>query len=253
MQKIIVFGNGVFAEHVYFLLTHDSSYEVVAFTVDQKYLHEERIFDLPVVPFETVENVYPTAGYKMLVSVSFQRINRLREAKYLQAKKKGYELISYIHSRTSSLPGLELGENCMILENVILGPLVKIGNNVTIASGSIIGHHAVIKDHCFISPGVVILGGVTVGEYSLIGANATIKEEVKIARECLIGNNVSITKHTQEKGVYVNPPVKLFPRRSDELRTWLMWPVRKGGKVENHEPEKYTKKDPKDIRKKWFI
>ena len=226
MEKIIVFGNSVFAEHIYFLLTHDSPYEVVAFTVDRKYIQEDTLFGLPVVPFETVESLYPSSEHKMAVAISFQRINRLREEKYLQAKNKGYQLITYVSSKATSFPGLAAGDNCIILENAIIGPYVVIGNNVFVGSGAIIGHHAVLKDHCFISPGAVILGGVTVEEYCLIGANATIKEEVKVARECLIGSGVSITRNTLERGVYFNPPAELYPKRSDELRTWLMWPVR---------------------------
>lgn len=226
MEKIIVFGNSVFAEHIYFLLTHDSLYEVVAFTVDRKYIKEDTLQGLPVVPFETVESMFPPSEYRMTVSLGFQRVNRLREEKYLQAKSKGYHLINYLSSKATSFPGLVVGDNCIILENAIIGPYVEIGNDVIIASGAIIGHHVVLKDHCFIAPGAVILGGVTVEEYCFIGANATVKEEVNIARECLIGSGVSITRNTQERGVYINPPAELYPKRSDELRTWLMWPVR---------------------------
>ena len=226
MVKAVVFGNSVFAEHIYYLLTQDSPYEVAAFTVDGPYIKEDKLFGLPVVPFEKVESLYPPTEYKMSVAVSFQKVNRLREEKYFQAKAKGYQLINYLNSRISSLPGLEIGDNCLILENCIIGAHVRIGNNVIVASAAIVGHHAVLKDHCFVSPGAVILGGVTVGEYSLIGANATIKEEVKIARESIIGSGASITRNTLEGGVYINPPPELFPKRSDELRTWLTWPSR---------------------------
>jgi sugar O-acyltransferase (sialic acid O-acetyltransferase NeuD family) len=226
MEKVIVFGNSVFAEHIYFVLKHDSPYEVAAFTVDRKYIKEDTLAGLPVVPFETVESLYPPSEYKMTVSLGFQRVNRLRAEKYLQAKAKGYHLVNYLSSKATMYPGLVAGDNCIILENAIIAPYVEIGNDVIIASGAIIGHHAVLKDHCFISPGAVILGGVTVEEYCLIGANATVKEEVTIARECLVGSGVSITRNTQERGVYINPPAELYPKRSDELRTWLMWPVR---------------------------
>lgn len=225
-KKIIIFGNGVFAEHIWFLLKHDSPFEVVAFTVDHKYIMEKHLFGLPVVPFETVESVFPPSEYGMTVAISFQKVNRLREEKYIQAKAKGYELINYISSRASSFEGLATGDNCIILENSIIGPFVEIGNDVIVASGAIIGHHAVLKDHSFISPGAIILGGAIVEEYCLIGANATVKEEVKVARECLIGSGVSITKNTQERGVYFNPAAELYPKRSDELRKWLMWPLR---------------------------
>lgn len=228
VEKIVIFGNSVFAENMYFLLKYDSLYEVVAFTVDSKYIKNDKLFGLPVVPFETVETMFPPSDHKMTVAISFQKINRLREEKYNEAKTKGYELIQYINSRASTYTGLVTGDNCIILENAIIGPLVEIGNNVIIASGAIIGHHAVLKDHCFISPGSIILGGVTVGEYCLIGANATIKEDVTVARECLIGSGVAINNNTQEKGVYFNPPAELYPKRSDELRTWLTWPLRTG-------------------------
>jgi len=226
MDKVIVFGISVFAEHIYFLLTHDSPYDVVAFTADQKYIKEDKLFGLPVVPFETIESFYPPSEYKMTVAISFQRVNRLREEKYFNAKTKGYQLINYLSSKATSYPGLVLGDNCVISENSIIGPFAEIGNDVFVGSAAIIGHHAVLKDHCFISPGAVILGGVTVEEYCLIGANATVKEEVKVARECVIGSGVSVTSNTQERGVYINPPADLYPKRSDELRTWLTWPVR---------------------------
>lgn len=226
MERVIVFGNSGFAEHVYFLLTYDSAYEVVAFTADSKYIKEDNLFGLPVVPFEAVESIFPPSEYRMSVSISFQRVNRLREEKYREAKNKGYRLINYLSSRATSFPGLVTGDNCIIMENSVIGPLAQIGNNVMVASGAILGHNAVIKDHCFIAPGAVILGGVTVDEYSFIGANATVKEEVTIASESLIGSGVTITKNTREKGVYLNPPAVLHPKRSDELRTWLMWPLR---------------------------
>ncbi len=226
MEKIVIFGNGVFAQHIYALLTCEGRYEVAAFTVDGKFIQDDHVFGLPVVPFERVEDHFPPAEFRMTVTASFQRMNRLREEKYRQAKAKGYELVRYCSSKASTYPNLVAGENTVILENAVIGPFVELGNNVIVATGAMIGHHAVIKDHCFIAPGAVVLGGVTVEEYCLIGANATIKEETTIGRECLIGSGANITRNTVERGVYLSPPAVLYPKRSDELRTWLMWPVR---------------------------
>jgi sugar O-acyltransferase (sialic acid O-acetyltransferase NeuD family) len=223
MGKVIVFGNSLFAEVVYFYLTHDSSYEVVAFTVDRKYIKEVKLFGLPVVPFEDVESVFLPSECKMIVSVGFQKVNKLREERYFQAKQKGYQLINYISSKATTFTGMVIGDNCLILENAVVHPFVEIGNNVTIASGAMIGHHSVIKDHSFVAPGAIILGGVIVEPFCFIGANATVKERVKVARECIVGSGVSITKHTQERGVYVDRPPELLPKSSDELGTWLMW------------------------------
>ena len=212
MERVIIFGNSLFAELMCFYLTHDSQYEAVAFTVDHEYIMEGKLLGLPVVPFENVESLFPPSECKMIVSISFQGVNRLREEKYFQAKAKGYDLISYISSKASTWPGLVVGDNCLILENSVIGPFVEIGNNVTVASGVIIGHHSFLKDHSFVAPGATILGGVTVESYCLIGANATIRESVTVARECIIGSGVSITKNTRERGVYVDRPPKLFSK-----------------------------------------
>jgi sugar O-acyltransferase (sialic acid O-acetyltransferase NeuD family) len=183
------------------------------------------MFGKPVVPFEQVESVFPPAEHGMLVALSYQRLNRLREEKYYQAKAKGYQLINYVASTSSTFPGLMLGDNCFVAQRSIIGPRVEIGNNVTLGANSVIGHHAIIKDHCFISPGAVILGGVTVEPYCLIGANATIREGVTIAGECLIASGVTITNDTREKGVYLGQSPELLNKPSDELRDWLTWPV----------------------------
>ncbi len=225
MEKVIIFGNSLFAELYYECLTHDSPYEVAAFTVDPQYITKESLFGLPVVPFGEIESRYHPSDYGMIVSISFQKVNRVREEKYLQAKAKGYKLINYINSKASTWPGLVIGDNCTIGTHSSVEPFTRIGNNVTITDSVMIGHHVVLKDHSFVAPGAVILGGVTVESHCLIGANSTIKEGVTIARDCIIGTGVSITKNTMEGGVYFNQPPELYAKRSYELREWLAWPV----------------------------
>lgn len=225
MEKIILFGNSIYAESLYFWLTYDSAFEVAGFTVDREYISEDSVCGKPIVPFEQVESVFHPNEHKMLLALSFQRLNRLREEKYYQAKAKGYALISYLSTKSTSWPGSIIGDNCVVSEYSSIGPRSEIGNNVTIGPNVMIGHHVKIKDHCFISAGAVILGGVTVGPYCLIGANSTIKEGVTIAGECLISSGVTISDNTREKGVYLGPTPELLGKPSDEVRDLLTWPV----------------------------
>jgi hypothetical protein len=55
MEKVIVFGNGEIASVAHFYLTHDSPYEVAAFTVDREFIKQERFIELPVVPLDKIE------------------------------------------------------------------------------------------------------------------------------------------------------------------------------------------------------
>lgn len=217
MDKVVLFGNGQIAEVAYSYLTYDSPYDVVGFTVDRDYMESESLFGLPIVPFEDVQSVFPPDEYKMFVSISFRQVNKLRAAKYHEAKEKGYELISYISSKAVTWPGLVVGDNCFIMENNVLQPFVEIGSNVIIWSGNHIGHHTVIKDHCFLASHVVVSGSVTVEPYCFFGVNATIRDGIVIARECVIGAGALILKSTQERGVYIGSPAQLFLKPSNEL------------------------------------
>jgi len=203
MSKIVIYGEGKIADEAFFYLTNDSTHDVVAFTVDEDYLSKKDLWGLPVTPFEEVENKYPPDNFKMLVALGYQDLNKLRAAKYYEAKEKGYELISYISSRASNFGDVEIGDNCFILENAVIQPCSKIGNNVFVWSGNFIGHHATVEDHCYIAGQVIISGKSTIEPYCFIGVNATIGHEITIGRESIIGAGSLITKNVEPKSVYI--------------------------------------------------
>ncbi len=201
-KEVVIFGAGELASVAFFYLTHDSPYKVVAFTVDRNFLKESIFMDLPVVPFDKVEKLYPPTKFKMFVPLSYSNVNQDRAEKYYQAKSRGYQLISYICSKATFWPGLEVGDNCFIFENNVIQPFVKIRNNVILWSGNHIGHHVEIKDHCFITSHVVISGGVKIEQFCFLGVNSTIRDHISIAKGSVIGAGAIITKDTVEYGIY---------------------------------------------------
>ena len=58
-HDLIIVGDSVFAQVAYEFFTHDSPYQVVAFTVERAYLRADSLFGLPVIPFEDVATFYP--------------------------------------------------------------------------------------------------------------------------------------------------------------------------------------------------
>jgi len=218
MEKVILFGVGQVASRAYWYLTHDSPYEVAAFTVDPEYIQQDKLFELPVISFNNIESICPPSEYKMFLSISFGAMNRLRAEKYYQAKAKGYQLVNYVSSKATMWPGLVIGDNCLIQTNSVIEPFAEIGNDVTVGVNTLVSHNAVIKDHCSIIHHAVVLGNVTVEPYCIIGANATIRDHVTIAKGCMIGAGALILENTVEKGVYKGNPAVLMPITSDELR-----------------------------------
>ena len=218
MRRVVIFGTGDIGQLAHFYFTHDSPYEVAAFTADRDFVNERELFGLPVVAFEDVEREFPPGEFDMFVALSYRNMNALRAERYAAAKKKGYALVSYVCTRGVHWGDTEIGDNCFILENQTIQPFVRIGSNVTIWSGNHIGHHSVIGDHCFIASHVVISGHVTIEPYCFLGVNSTIRDGITISRQCVIGAGTLILKDTIEKGVYRGNATDVYLDDSSKLK-----------------------------------
>ena len=100
--------------------------------IDRDYIKDKELFGLPVVPFEEIEESYPPDKFKMFVAMGYSNVNKARAEKYYEAKSKGYELISYVNSKSVLWGDTKIGDNCFIFENQTIQPVVKIGNDVII-------------------------------------------------------------------------------------------------------------------------
>ena len=217
MAKVIIFGVLDTAELAHFYLEHDSEHEVVAFTLSKEYLKEIQFKGIPVVPFEEIEQVYPPGDFKLFAPMTARRMNKNREKIYFEGKAKGYEFISYISSKATVFDN-EIGENCFILEDNTIQPFTTIGNNVVLWSGNHIGHHGRIGDHVFFTSHVVLSGHCEVNSHCFFGVNATIRDYTTLATGTLVAMGASITKNTEEWGVYIgNPAIKKGSKPSYEV------------------------------------
>ena len=216
-NQVVIFGTGDVGRLAHFYFTHDSDYEVAAFSADGDFIEEKEFLGLPLLAFEEVTSLYPPDQYKMFVALSYKNVNQVRAQKYYEAKEKGYELVSYICSTATTWPDLKIGDNCFIFEDQTIQPYVEIGNNVVMWSGNHIGHDSIIGDHCFLTSHVVVSGYVTVKEKCFLGVNCTIRDGITIGEECVIGAGALILKDAQPKGVYMTTPAKLAFKDSSKL------------------------------------
>ncbi len=217
MAKIVIFGAGDIARLADFYFSTDSEHEVVAFTVDAGYLTGETFLDRPLLPFDQVASAYPPSSHKMFVALSYAKMNQVREAKCLDARAAGYDLVSYVSSRCSFLTRYPTGDNCFILEDNTVQPFVRIGNNVTLWSGNHIGHDSTIGDHSFVSSHVVVSGHVQMGSNCFVGVNATIGNGVTVAPFTLVGAGALIMKDTTARSVFVPGRTEPFRKTSDQI------------------------------------
>ena len=209
-NEIIIFGTGEIAELAFYYFMNDSKYKVVAFTADDEYIRTDKFLGLPLVSIDTLKNNYPPNKYKAHVALSYSRLNQTRKKKYEELKKLGYELVSYVCTKSFVWPDLTYGDNCFILENQTIQPTVTIGSNVMIWSGNHLGHACTIESHSYISSHVCISGHVKVGESCFLGVNSTIRDYVKLGNRVFVGMDSSIVRDAPDDSVVLGTPATVY-------------------------------------------
>jgi sugar O-acyltransferase (sialic acid O-acetyltransferase NeuD family) len=214
-EKLVIIGSGETAELAYDYFSRDTDFEVVGFSAEKAYIHSETLFGLPVVPFEHIEDYFHPHDHTAFVAVSYIQLNRLRSRLFNETKKKGYHLCTYISPKANIGSNVEVGENCFILENVTLQRGAKIGDCVTIWTGSTVGHRSRIGDNCFLAMHAAVSGLCDVGRSCFLGVNCCMSNNLTVASDCLLGAGaVLINNATVVGGVYVGNPAKPLPNKT---------------------------------------
>lgn len=210
MKPIVLFGTGKIAEVLLYYFRNHSERLVVACTVDRDYLPGTEWQGLPAVDFDEVAQHYPPAEYEMFVALGYQEMNALRAGACARARDLGYTLASYVHPQSGLPRDCVHGDNCFIMNQVLIHPRVRLGNNVFVWSGAMVGHHSSIGDNCWLTSCANISGVVTVGSNCFLAVNATVAHGIEIGDECFIGANALVTKTTKPGEAYLVENTKPF-------------------------------------------
>ena len=221
VKQLIIFGLSDFADIAYEYFTHDSDFEVVAFTVDEDYLTNNFHLTLPVIPFESIENYFKCEEVYIFVAIVYGNLNKVREEKLLAAKTKGLLPASYLSSRAFIWKNVELGEHNFIFEDNVIQPYVTIGNNNVIWSSNHIGHHSKIGNSNFLASEIGMSGWVTLEDNCFIGTGTTISNGVSIGSNTWVSEGSIISRQVQKKSFIASQPSEVFELELDRLEMKL--------------------------------
>jgi sugar O-acyltransferase (sialic acid O-acetyltransferase NeuD family) len=203
MKPVIVFGNQDSASTTHYYLSTDSPYQVAAFTVDQDRITNTSHENLPVIPFENIQEEFPPDQFDFIFPAGFQladpyNTNIFRRNRYECIKSMGYDFINYVSSQALVATNVTIGKNVLIYEGSIVQPFVEIGDNTIVRSGVNLGHHSIVKDHCFISAEVTVGSRANIGSQTFIGLNTTVLNSITISDGSFIGASSLINRDTHE-------------------------------------------------------
>jgi sugar O-acyltransferase (sialic acid O-acetyltransferase NeuD family) len=217
MKPVVLFGAGKIAEVLLYFFRHHSDRKVVACTADRDYLPASSWNDLPVVDFANILKTHPPSDFDLFVALGYQDLNGLRAKKCAEARALGYTLPSYVHPQSGLPLDCKYGDNCFIMNNVLVHPRVRLGNNVFVWSGAMVGHHSVIGDNCWLTSCCNVSGAVTLGKNCFLAVNSTIAHAVRVGDDCFIGANALVTKCTDDNEVYLAESTKPFRLNSRQF------------------------------------
>ncbi len=202
MKNIVILGNNDFGRLLKYYIGIDDKREVVAFTVNRDYIKEDQFCDLPVVPFEDIENVYPPEQYEIMLAIGNSKMNDVRKKMYFECKEKGYTIASYIHS-SCSIHTEDIGEGNILLENCLLYPYSKLGNGNLLWDHVLISHDCVVGDFNTFSSYADLCGYVKIGNNGYFGKHCILNDFMEIADYTLIGAAAYAKGKTKEYDVVV--------------------------------------------------
>lgn len=200
MADIVIFGAGQLADVAKAYLDRFSEDRVVGFTVDAAYLEHPQRHGLPVVAWETLEAVFPPDQVQLLGPLSYQRLNRLRRDRHIEARARGYDFTSFVHPSVHNMAEA-VGTNCFVLENCVLQPYSVLGEGVMIWSGTHVGHHCKIGDFCFLSSLVGLASGVTVEPGCMIGGQVGVDNGLTIGAESYLQSRAMVRRNVPQGSV----------------------------------------------------
>lgn len=203
MKKIIIVGNGIYAQMMKKYIDLTNFGQICAYAVDEEYINECELDSVKVISFEKLREEYPCEEVKLIMGIGYAQMSNIRKRVFEQCKEWGYQFENYIHPTAVIASDVVIGEGNNILEKVLIEVGCSIGNANLFFGGSIIAHGSILGDYNTISVGGTVAGCVTIKNNCFLGASSVVKDHVVINDYALLGATAYGYKDVEEYAVVV--------------------------------------------------
>ena len=180
-------------------------------------ISEDWIFNINLYALEDLRSVIESDNsIKILNTVGYSNMNKIRERLHNECLKLGYEMVNYISARAICM-SKEIGTGNIILPGSYIGTDVSIGDNNVIYAAAVLTHDIVVGNNNFIASNVTIGGNVTIGSNCFIGMGAIIKNRIQVADLTLVGAGTYVYNSTHIEDVIVPVQSIKLEKKSNEI------------------------------------
>ncbi|MGG4197534.1 acetyltransferase [Peribacillus frigoritolerans] len=151
-------------------------------------------------------------GYDIFVGIGN---NSTREKIQKKLEAEGASIPSLIHPSAVIGEQVELASGTVVMAGVVVNCCTTIGKGCIINTGATIDHDNTIEDFVHISPGAHLAGTVKVGHGSWLGIGSIVSNNLNIIKACRIGAGAVVIKDITESGIYVGVPARRVSNGKD--------------------------------------
>ena len=184
-RDLCVIGINETADRITQFVERYNLFNIIGYAVDKKYITEDEFHGKPVLAIEDLNDAIDKNTCQLYVALFWNHLNGDRRRLYERLKQENWQFAQII-SPLASVRGC-IGDNCWVMDYVVIQEGAVVGNNVIIADFCFVGNGAKVDDHCFLGARATIMGSVSVGKQTFIGINATVFDVVHIGNKCLVG------------------------------------------------------------------
>lgn len=204
-MKVVIIGNSDFAKLMQGYIEDTEGMELVAFSVEEKYISSKKLKGLPVISYEEIADVYDTEEVRLVMAVGYAQMGDVKKRLFEMYRSKGYMFTNYIHPSVIIPNDLVIGTGNSIFEGTIICRQSSIGNCNLLWGGSLIGHDNVIGDYNTLSACVTTNGKVVISDNCFLGSKSVVRNGVHLSSYVLVGATAYVDQDLPENSVVLPP------------------------------------------------
>lgn len=199
-MRRILFGTSVYSRLIRWYIENDTSDEILAYTVEKEYLKENEFDGLPVVDFDSLNDIYDMTDISVLITCGYHQMNDIRKKIFNRCDELGYKIGSFYHS-SAQTDGVKFGRGNIVMANALFHPFVEVGDANIFGEFSMVEQETIIADFNFIGPKTFLGSFIKVANNNDFGIGAIIGDRVEIGSYNLIGSGAILSKSIGENNI----------------------------------------------------
>lgn len=134
--------------------------------------------------------------------------SQIRQKWIFRLEEAGKTVATLIHPNAVIGENVQMASGSVVMAGAVINPCSQIGKGCIINTCSSVDHDCVLQDFVHIAVGAHIAGTCTIGANTWIGAGATVINNIQICKDCMIGAGAVVVKSIADPGVYLGVPAK---------------------------------------------